>query len=215
MMNFLALLGWNPGGEQELFTAKELTEKFEIERVQKSGAQWNEDKLNWMNKEYLKKLSSHEQAAWVEKFMPEKIQSLPNFSQEMLKKITPIAIERIEKFDDIRTMAEAGEFDYYFEAPQYDSAQLIWKTDTAVNTATHLEKALELLQTVPEGEFNRDTVKAAVWEYAESVGRGNILWPMRFSLSGREKSPDPFILSETLGKKETLARIQEALKKLS
>lgn len=211
MMNFLALLGWNPGGEQELFTVQELTEKFEIERVQKSGAQWNEEKLNWLNREYIKKLSPVEQEQWVEKFLPERIKVLPAYSQVMLSKIAPIVVERINIFQDIASMAETGEFDYYFQMPTCDIEKLVWKTETKENTKVYLEKAIELIDTVSETDFNRDAIKASVWDYAESVGRGNILWPIRFALSGREKSPDPFILAEILGKTTTLARIREAL----
>ena len=214
MLNFLALLGWNPGGEQEVFTADEITTQFDITRVQKSGAQWNDEKLNWLNREHIKKLSTQDQETWVSKFIPEKIQSLPEYSQEMLMKIVPIAIERIEKFDDIRTMAEEGEFDYYFQDPDYDASKLVWKTETKENTKTHLQKAVELLIPVPESAFSKEAAKEAVWTYAESVGRGNILWPMRYALSGREKSPDPFTLAETLGKEITLKRLQNALEKI-
>ncbi len=207
MMNFMALLGWNPGGEQELFTSSELIEKFEIERVQKSGAQWNEEKLNWMNKEHIKKLSQDEQVSAVVTFMPEKIKSMPGFSDTFVAKITPVITERLEKWSDLSTMADDGEFDYYFINPSYDSAKLVWKTETKENTFTHLAKAIELLGAVDQATWNKDTVKAAVWEYAESVGRGNILWPMRYSLSGKDKSPDPFTLAEILGKDTTLERL--------
>lgn len=214
MMNFLALLGWNPGGEQELFTVEELTEKFEIERVQKSGAQWNEEKLNWMNKEYIKKLSTEEQVAAVTKFMPDRIKSLPGFSESFVAKLTSIITERLEKWSDLSTMAEAGEFDYYFSAPSYEADTLVWKTETKENTIIHLNKANELVSGVSEDSWNKETIKAAVWEYAESVGRGNILWPMRYSLSGKEKSPDPFMLAEILGKTTTTERLAKAIELL-
>lgn len=214
MMNFLALLGWNPGGEQELFTVEELTEKFEIERVQKSGAQWNEEKLNWMNKEYIKKLSTEEQVAAVTKFMPDRIKSLPGFSESFVAKLTSIITERLEKWSDLSTMAEAGEFDYYFSTPSYEADKLVWKTETKENTIIHLNKAVELVSGVSEDSWNKETIKAAVWGYAESVGRGNILWPMRYSLSGKEKSPDPFMLAEILGKTTTTERLTKAIELL-
>lgn len=213
MINFLALLGWNPGGEQELFSVSELTEKFEIERVQKSGAQWNEEKLNWMNKEYIKQLSFEEQVSAVTKFMPEKIKSMPGFSETFVAKITPVITERLEKWSDLDTMAETGEFDYYFINPSYEATKLVWKTETKENTTAHLAKAIGLLSEL-ESEWNKDTIKVAIWDYAESVGRGNILWPMRFALSGREKSPDPFTLAEILGKTITLERLSTAIELL-
>lgn len=214
MMNFLALLGWNPGGEQELFSVAELTEKFEIERVQKSGAQWNEEKLDWMNKEYIKKLSLEEQIVAIDTFMPEQIKSLSGYSTSFVTKLAPVITERLEKWSDLATMAEAGEFDFYFKNPSYDSAKLIWKTETKENTVAHLQKTIELLGSLTEDTWNKDTIKDTLWNYAESVGRGNILWPLRFALSGKDKSPDPFILAEILGKETTLSRIHTAIEQL-
>jgi glutamyl-tRNA synthetase len=214
MINFMALLGWNPGGEQELFTVDEIRDQFDLGRIQKSGAQWNEEKLNWMNKEHIKKVPANEQIASIMKFMPTRISALPGFTESFVARLTPVITERLEKWNDVATMAEAGEFDYYFTAPSYEATALVWKTETKENTAAHLKKVLELLQPLSDTDWNKDTVKAAIWDYAESVGRGNVLWPLRYSLSGRDKSPDPFTLAELLGKAEVLQRISNALSAL-
>lgn len=211
MINFMALLGWNPGGEQELFTVEEIRDQFDLGRIQKSGAQWNEEKLNWMNKEHIKKVPTNEQIASIMKFMPARISALPGFTESFVARLTPVITERLEKWNDVATMAETGEFDYYFTAPSYEATALVWKTETKENTAAHLKKVLELLQPLSDTDWNKDTVKAAIWDYAESVGRGNVLWPLRYSLSGRDKSPDPFTLTELLGKAAVLQRISNAL----
>ncbi len=208
MLNFLAFIGWNPGDEREVMTAQEIIEAFDLSKVQRSGGGYNIEKLNWLNREHIKRLPLNEQIAWVEKFLPEKFKSLA-------EKITPIAIERIEKFDDVRIMAEAGEFDYYLDTPEYDAAKLVWKTDTKENTVMHLKKVVELLDTVPENAFSKEAVKEAVWEYAEAVGRGNVLWPTRFALSGKDKSPDPFTLAEILGKNVVTERLTKAIQALA
>ncbi len=77
---------------------------------------------------------------------------------------------------------------------------------------SHLEQIQELINQVLENDFNAESVKQAVWDYATKEGRGAVLWPMRVALSGKEKSPDPFILSEILGKEETLMRLHNATK---
>ncbi len=211
MINFLAFLGWNPGDDREVMTREELIASFDISRIQRAGAQLNEEKLAWLNHEHIKKLSAEEQGAWVETFLPASIKEQASYSKAFLAKITPIITERIEKFADIGTMAQAGEFDYYFMQPSYESASLVWKTETPEGTKTHLTQAITLLTTLSEDSWNKDTIKDVLWPYAESVGRGNILWPMRFSLSGKDKSPDPFTLAGILGKTTTLERLNHAL----
>lgn len=208
IINFLALLGWNPGTEQELFTFDELIKTFKIEQVQKGGAIFNVEKLNWINKEYIKKLP-------VETILAEVKKELPDAEEAILNKLAPIVLDRIEKFSDIHTMNEAGEFAYYFNKPHYEASQLLWKTDPKENAIIHLTKTAELLSAVDDESFNNDIIKDTLWTYASEVGKGNVLWPLRMALSGKDKSPDPFTLADILGKKETIARIQDAIKTLS
>jgi glutamyl-tRNA synthetase len=215
IINFLAFLGWNPGDEREMMTREEFIEAFDIARIGKSGAQWNDEKLDWLNREHMKKLPLDEQVKRFISFLPETIKSLPGYTGAKAARIAPIALDRIQKFNDVITMASEGEFDYYFTKPTYAGVSLTWKTDEKSVTKNHLAEASKYLMKVDEDTFNRDEVKKAIWEYAESVGRGNVLWPIRVALSGREKSPDPFVLAELLGKEETLARLSEAQKALS
>ena len=86
----------------------------------------------------------------------------------------------------------------------------MWKDSTEEATKKHLHALQSLLLTIPDEAFTKDTVKSAVWEYASKEGRGAVLWPLRMSLSGKEKSPDPFVLADLLGKAETLRRLQAA-----
>jgi hypothetical protein len=124
--------------------------------------------------------------------------------------------ERIETFGDLRSMDEAGEFSFYVAAPTYKKEQLLWKKepDTA-KTLERLQRTLALLELISEKEWSEKRVKEVVWPYAESEGRGEVLWPMRFSLSGREKSPDPFVIAGMIGKDETQKRIRAAIALLS
>jgi glutamyl-tRNA synthetase len=222
LFNTLALIGWNPGTEQEIFSKPELIENFSLEHIHKAGGVFNEDKLDWMNREYLKKMSYEEKEEYIVKFLPESITSLPGYSNTIVHNITPVIMERISKGKDVTDMAEAGELTYYFSKPQYDKNGLLPKSSTEVSQEKYvtlisfIEKLISIITEIAESDFtNKDKIKDSIWPYAEEVGRGNILWPMRFALSGREKSPDPFTLAEILGKEETIARLQAAIEVLS
>lgn len=219
LVNFVAFLGWNPGTEQEFFTLDELVSAFSLEKVNKAGAVFNLEKLDWFNREYLKKKSTDELALYLNRFMPEDLKNFPTYSVDFLIKLAPSLIERISKGYDLQEMHAAGELSYFFEQPEYSAGNLFWKTlkDNAEKNEkvkTHLKHLIDLLGNVPDGNFTHISVKEAIWEYADKAGRGEVLWPMRYALSGRDKSPDPFQLAEILGKHETLQRLDIALKKL-
>jgi len=191
LLNAICLCGWNPGTEQELFTRTELEQTFDLDKVQKAGAVFNEEKLNWFNREYTKKLSPDQQKDFVVKFLPEKF--IP-----IVDKLIPIIIERINYFAEVKIMAEAGEFDYYLDRPEVDLEKVSWKGEGNDKAKTHITEALKLLEAVSEDSWNAETIKNTVWHYAEVVGKGNLLWPICFTLSGRDKLPDSFILAEIL-----------------
>lgn len=215
IINFLALLGWNPGDDRELFTTSELLEVFSLDKVQKSPAVFNEQKLAWFNKNYLTHLPPEEVLAEAKTRLGEAVTGLPQYSETRLKVVLPQLIERIEKWGDLTQLAEMGEVSYYFKAPDYSTAALSFKGETPLNDIReHLTTVSEALQNISEDQFGAETVKAAIWDYATEVGRGAVLWPLRFALSGKDKSPDPFTLSEILGKEETIARVITALKRI-
>ena len=122
--------------------------------------------------------------------------------------------ERIEVFADVEDLAQAGELDYFFVPPRYENPQRISSAKDdgqgAVSTREHIQYIIDTLSSLTEDTWSEETVKNALWNYATEKGRGNVLWPMRFALSGREKSPDPFTLAKILGKEETVARLHAA-----
>lgn len=212
MVNFLALLGWNPGTEQEIFSTDELVKLFDISKVQKSGAIFNIEKLNWLNREYIKKLSPEILEQKIIERLPKHL-TQSDAGRAMARKITPILVDRIATFGDIETMSREGEISYFFEWPIYEAPKLLWKDAGAGKIVGNLEKTINILETVEESGWTRDSIKSALWPFAEESGRGSVLWPMRMALSGRDKSPDPFILAEIFGKHETIARLRNALQK--
>ncbi len=217
MTNFLALIGWNPGTEQELFTMDELKAAFDIKQIQKSGGVFNEEKLRWMNKEYIKKLPRDVfVAAVIERLsLSERVRDLKwDISVSHITKIAPVLVDRIEVYMDIDTLIMERDLDYYFTEPEYDALSLRWKEEKdLVSAETHLKETLALMQAIDTREWTEEGIKAALWPYAEAQGRGQVLWPLRYALSGKDKSPNPFTLSYILGKEITARRIEEALKK--
>ncbi|MHB1316389.1 MAG: glutamate--tRNA ligase [Minisyncoccota bacterium] len=227
-INFLALLGWNPGTDQEIFTRQELIDTFDISKIQHSGAGLNEEKLNWVNKEHIKKLDTGEQFKTLVQYVPEDVKTSPQYSEMILQKISHLIIERIEKWGDVTTLfsprgtlgetspepgSGEGDFVYFFTKPTFPKEMLYWKDDrNPENTKKRLLKVLEIITDANDESFsNPEKVKALIWDYANEEGRGQVLWPTRVALSGREKSPDPFTLISILGKEESILRIKKAI----
>lgn len=210
LVNFMALVGWNPGTEQEIFMPDDLVTAFDIAKVQKSSGVFNIQKLYWMNREHIKLLSPETQTSFIKNFLPKDF----NIDEELLNKLAPMIIERINYFGEVAKMATDGEFGYYMTRPEIDFQKLSWKGEGNDQAKVHLQKAITLMQAMNPSDWNADSIKTVLWPYAEEVGKGNVLWPIRFALSGRDKSPDPFTLAGILGKNETIARLSEICSKL-
>lgn len=206
MINYLAFLGFNPGGEKEIYSREELISVFDLNKVQSSGAKWDDEKLDWMNKEHMKLLSSEEIEKNIFERLPENMRN---------KELVPLIFERISKWGDVKNVLE--EFSYLFGNLKDLNQNLIWKKldndiEKFEKTSEYLQKVFNLLEVVDVNEWTYESLRNAVWNYAESIGKGNVLWPMRFALSRVEKSPDPIKLAELLGKSLSLERIESAIK---
>jgi glutamyl-tRNA synthetase len=211
LVNFLALLGWNPGTDQEFFTLEELVQSFDLSKVQKGGAIFDVKKLDWINRHYIQKLSSEQKQEKLLEFCKGNATWEIILAKGLLPKLEPVLTDRIAKFGEIKEMLEKGELDYFVNDPVYQKESLLWKDEKdPVKTASHIEKAISEIGKIGESEFIAEIIKKSLWEYAEKEGRGNVLWPMRYALSGKDKSPDPFTLAGILGKQETLKRLTHA-----
>lgn len=213
MVNFLALTGWNPGTEQEIFTVDELTNVFDLGKIQRAGAVINEEKLLWMNKQHLAKKSPAFCYDYVLDALPASIKEVPTFKPEIVQKLVPSIMERVHVATEITAAAKAGEYDFAFISPEYDTALLAWKKDpdpaAALPRLTHV---IDLLTNITF--WNKEAVQALLMPYAESVGKGEVLWPLRVALSGRAQSPDPFTIMDIVGHDETLNRLKRACAKI-
>src|SRR3989338_1687558 len=207
IINFFAFIGWKPGDEREIFSKDELVKEFSLERIQKSAGVFNIERLDWYNREYLKKLPMNDLEIHV-------AEELKTEDEVFVKKITPIIADRINKISDIGELKN-GELSFFFNNPEYAKEMLLWKKEPSLeNTKKHLEEVVKLLNGLNESEFVSNKIKEAIWNYAEKEGRGNVLWPMRAALTGLDKSPDPFTVAEILGKEKTIKRLKYAVEKI-
>lgn len=213
MTNFLALIGWNPGGEQEIFSIDEIIERFSIDQIQTHGGALNEEKLQWFNREHILLLSPEKFMECAEQFLSEKTLGLLK-AKQLFENLIPVMRERIHTFGELKEMDASGEFTYFAEEPSYETSLLVPKEQDRGSTKTRLEAVLSLLQSIPEPQWHDATIKETLWPYAEKEGKGNVLWPTRCALSGKEKSPDPFRIAGIIGKDETEKRIIRAISSL-
>lgn len=223
LVNYLALLGWNPGGDREDFSLAELVELFSLEGVQKGGAIWDREKLLSVNQRWMRRLSDD---AFLVHLLGNLDIRCPNSwtrtsdvltSTEKLQKTVPLLKERAQTFSEARALL-SGELACLFAEPVLSRDHLIAKepADRPGMTRAALEGLLEPIQALPEGA-SPEAVKVALMPLADAQeakgkgGRGAVLWPLRYALSGQERSPDPFTLTSILGSQEAVSRLRRAI----
>jgi glutamyl/glutaminyl-tRNA synthetase len=204
LLNFMSFIGWNPGGEREIYSLEELIPLFELENIHKGGAVFNKEKLAWMNKEYMRLQKEEDQLLAVKKYLHE-------YDDALIKKLLPTIIDRISAYGELASL-ESSEFRFFMTQPSVDNESLqkiIWKDKDLGEARMHLEMLKSILETA---DFSSpETIKAVIMPYAEVSGRGNVLWPLRMTLSGQEKSVDPFTICYVLGKDEAIERITRTI----
>ncbi len=203
----MALLGWSPqsgispqrGGNpkhEDIFSLKQLIKNFSLEKIQKGGAVFNINKLDWFNSYYIKKMPIGELTKLCLPYLPKS-----NFSKSKLEKIIKLEQERIKKIPEIGDMVG-----FFFKEPKYKASLLKWKNMKKKEIINSLNKLKEILSKSKIGDAKKILLKME--------DRGKLLWPLRVALTGKEKSPGPFEIAEILGKKEVLKRIKNAQKLL-
>lgn len=204
MLNYLAFLGWNPGDEREYMSRDELIAAFELSRVQKGSAIFDEVKLFSVNQHWMRKLSDTDYLSHLEV-------ELPNI------KIVSLLKERAKTFAEARELL-TGELLCLFNEPSLDRSKLLTKelSDRPGIAKLALEGLCEPLKALGE-DVSAEVVKEAIMPLADAEeakgkgGRGAVLWPLRYALSGQERSPDPFTLISIIGPEEAISRIRTAL----
>ena len=201
VINFLALLGWNDGTDQEIFSLEELTEKFDLNRVHKSGAKFDPDKNKWFNHQYLQQQSDDDLAKAFAPFLYEKGVDV---DYTTLVKIVASIKERANFVSDFWDLS-----DFFFVAPtSYDEkASKNWKAETPVLMQ-------ELISVISEiTDFTSANIETIVkdWMIKNEIGMGKVMQPFRLSLVGALKGPHLFDIVELIGKEETINRVEKAI----
>lgn len=206
LVNFVALLGWNPTADREVFTKEELASLFDITKVNKAGAVFNIEKLDWLNGEYIKALPLDEFLQRLSRggFLPEGVM------QERAAHIVKDRLARLEEapglIEEVVTVAD------------YEAASLVWKKSTSEEAKGRLQGVAEFISSKSEawfGDVKAMEEETRAWIVEKGWGNGDTLWPLRVALSGRAKSPSPFELMFITGKDEALARIAVAQSKMA
>ncbi len=206
-VNIIALLGWNPGTEQEIMDINELIKNFDIYKVVKSGAKFDPEKAKWFNKQYISKLSDKKLAEiFTEKFEVQ----IGKAKQEYIQKVCSLVKERISLTGDFWTQAS-----FFFEAPtEYDKkiVKKRWKEDTS----EFMSQIIMLINKIGEADFVSINIENSIKEHIEKneLNFGKILNPLRLTLTGGGGGPHIFDIMETIGKLETVKRIETAIEKL-
>lgn len=228
MVNFMALLGWNPGTEKEIFSLKELEKEFSLEKTQKSGAVFNVQKLDSINGIYIKeKTASHLTDLCLPylvgaKLLAENGQTAEGeeIPRKNLEKIIETAKPRMKKLSDVVLLC-----DFFFgNVLEYDKNLLVWQKMEEQNIRDALLAAQSALSEInaPPEYWNEKNIEKKLLTASEKFNsekgypaenRGYLLWPLRAALSGKKASPGPFEIAHALGKEQTLKRIQFAIDK--
>jgi len=208
VVNYVALLGWAPEDNREIFSLEEMVKEFDYRRMSKSPAVFDMTKLRWMNSEYMKSMD-------FDRFFE---MALPYIKEVIhkdldLKKIASMVKTRIEVFPDI-----AGHIDFFEELPEYDAAMYTHKK-MKTNSETSLKVLTDVLPILEAQEdFTNDGLYEAISKYVADTGvkTGFVMWPIRTAVSGKQMTPAGATeIMEVLGKEESLSRIRKGIEKLS
>lgn len=207
LINFIALLGWHPRDDREVLSLTDLVEEFDLSRVQKAGAVFSLDKLNWFNAIYIRNLKDAELEKVLEPYLRD---AGIEVDSEELRRVIAVEKHRLKNLGEFVSLTR-----YYFKLPEYDVKTLIWQGTSADIVKENLTSVKNLLQGLPPGKFSKEELEKIVMPLAVKLGKGALLWPLRVALSGQEKSSGPFEIMEVLQKEKVLERINLAEEKLS
>lgn len=206
-MNYVALLGWSPDSNQEIFSLEDLVREFDYHRINKSPSVFDMNKLKWMNGEYLKAMDAEEFQKLVTPYIKEVV------TRDLdLSKICPLVQTRMEILPDVKELV-----DFFEKLPEYDAEMYCHK-----KMKTNLQNSLEILTEEYEllkdfDDWSLDALHDKLMEYiaGKEIKNGTGLWPIRTAVSGKQSTPGgAFEIMEILGKEESLRRMQTGIQKL-
>ncbi len=217
IINFLAFQGWNPKTEQEIFSMIELVEAFSLDSIHKAGAVFDLDKLDWFNSIYIKKLKVEELFARTFHYLIQAEIDTAQYPKIFVEKVLLLEQSRLKKLSEIGERVK-----YFFTEPEYDPSILIWKKTDPVVIKSNLQALSEFLISLPAEKLAKELIETEIKQFIEknNLKTGEVLWPLRVSLSGLEASPGPFEIIDAFsvlpdGKETILKRISKAIEKIA
>jgi glutamyl-tRNA synthetase len=208
MVNFLALLGWAPGNDEEILSREEMVERFSLEGINKKSAVFDTAKLEWMNGQYLARMSSQELEPLVREQLPDHGAGVPS---EWLRELIDLLKIRSRTVTGIAEQVAPYLTDPVVYEP--DAVQKQWK-----NTAEAADRIRKVRDNLPDtAQWNHDELERSLRQLAEreGVGAGKLIHPLRVAVVGNSASPGIFDVMKLLGRERTLRRINDALAHLS
>jgi glutamyl-tRNA synthetase len=208
LLNFVALLGWNPTGDREVYTHDELRSMFDLSKVNKGGAVVNFEKLDWLNAQYLRALKEEDYLQLAGAQLEEMTTDTP-----LMDRVALLVRDRVNKLTDLPELAKP----FLSKEIDVDAAIIPWKTQDPADAKTKLLDVQKHLTALNEPAWH---TAAGLETYVKTLiterkwGNGEVLWPLRVSLSGLQQSPGPFELLYALGRERSLARLERAIAKL-
>lgn len=205
LVNFVSLLGFNPSGDCEIYDISELIDAFDLSSINKGGAVFDVEKLKWMNSQYIKQLDFEK----LFKLTKPLVDS--NIDDVFFRKVLKVEQERLVLLNDISE--RVGDYEHLSD---YDPQLIQWKKSDLADAMNQLMNIKVFLLELDLEKFDTiELIEEEVKNYisSNSLSNGNVLWPLRTALSGKDKSPSPFELLWVLGKDESLKRISHAIEK--
>lgn len=206
VVNFLALLGWNPGTEQEIFSMQELIDQFSLDRVSKSGAKFDYEKGKWFNHKYLAEKTTEELTDIFQHILVEK-----DIIEDSVKisKIVDLVKDRASFVNELWEQSF-----YFFEAPEHYDEKVVrkrWKAETP----TQMNELVDVLKSVDDFSASNTEIVVKQWIKQKGYSMGGVMNAFRLSLVGASKGVNLFDITELIGKEETIKRIESAVERLT
>ncbi len=226
LLNFILLLGWNPKTEEEIFSLDEMIKRFDLSGVNKYGAVFNVKKLDWINGAYIRCIPTEKltelcmpylvKAKLIEVVSSNKYQVLSTGEEidfNYLEKVVALEQERMKKLSEIGELVRF----VFVDKLEYDKDLLIWKKMSSEEVKNNLELVYSELEKADEKNFTKDNLEKVLRDLMEreEIKTGELLWPLRVSLTGLKGSPGPFEVGEVLEKKKVLERIKRGIEKIA
>ncbi len=217
LLNFIAFLGWNPKTEKEIFSHEELIAAFELAKINKAAAVFDLGKLNFINREWQKRLNLGTQEPMYKRTKELLKKRFGEINPDFFDKIWPLVFERVKgpsELDD-----KLPEFSFFFTEPEYEKGLLRWQKMTDEDVRNSLQKSLKIISNF-QFPISKEEIEKDFFELIGTGDRGALLWPLRVALTGLKASPGPFEIIEVFlavpdGNEIILKRIKTAIDKLS